>query len=121
MTKRSLRSWGRCSSPTSASAAPWSSPPPGLDEQKLDKRLLADFAKRPNSDLINALDELLPKKLIGPLVERSGVDPRRKVHDITREQRRQLAVLLKALPVEITGPRPVEEAIVTSGGVTVGE
>ena len=94
---------------------------PGLDEQKLDKRLLADFAKRPNSDLINALDELLPKKLIGPLVERSGVDPRRKVHDITREQRRQLAVLLKALPVEITGPRPVEEAIVTSGGVTVGE
>lgn len=94
---------------------------PGLDEQKLDKRLLADFAKRPNSDLINALDELLPKKLIGPLVERSGVDPRRKVHDITREQRRQLAVLLKALPVEITGPRPVAEAIVTAGGVAVKE
>ncbi|MCI8418983.1 MAG: NAD(P)/FAD-dependent oxidoreductase, partial [Oscillospiraceae bacterium] len=94
---------------------------PGLDEQKLDKRLLADFSKRPNSDLINALDDLLPKKLIGPFVELSGVNPRQKVHDITREQRRRLAVLLKALPVEITGPRPVEEAIVTSGGVAVGE
>ena len=94
---------------------------PGLDEQKLDKRLLADFSKRPNSDLINSLDDLLPKKLIGPFVELSGVNSRQKVHDITREQRRRLAVLLKALPVEITGPRPVEEAIVTSGGVTVGE
>ncbi|MCI8877845.1 MAG: NAD(P)/FAD-dependent oxidoreductase [Oscillospiraceae bacterium] len=94
---------------------------PGLDEQKLDKRLLADFSKRPNSDLINALDDLLPKKLIGPFVELSGVNSRQKVHDITREQRRRLAVLLKALPVEITGPRPVEEAIVTSGGVAVGE
>ena len=94
---------------------------PGLDEQKLDKRLLADFSKRPNSDLINALDDLLPKKLIGPFVELSGVNSRQKVHDITREQRRRLAVLLKALPVEITGPRPMEEAIVTSGGVAVGE
>ena len=94
---------------------------PGLDEQKLDKRLLADFSKRPNSDLINSLDDLLPKKLIGPFVELSGVNSRQKVHDITREQRRRLAVLLKALPVEITGPRPVEEAIVTSGGVAVGE
>ena len=94
---------------------------PALDAVALDKRLLSDFQRRQNSDFINALDELLPKKLIEPFVELTGVPPRQKVHDITREQREQILKLLKALPVEITGPRPVEEAIVTAGGVAVGE
>ena len=94
---------------------------PALDEQSLDRRLLSDFAKHSNSDFINALDELLPKKLIAPFVSLTGIDPRQKVHDITKEQRRTVLFLLKALPVAITGPRPVAEAIVTSGGVSVRE
>ena len=94
---------------------------PALDEQALDKRLLGDFAKHANSDFLNSLDDLLPRKLIGPFVALTGIDPRRKVHDLTREERRRVRELLKALPLEITGPRPVEEAIVTSGGVAVKE
>ncbi len=94
---------------------------PALDEEALDRRLVGDFAKHANSDFCNALDDLLPKKLIAPFVEMTGIDPREKVHDLTREQRRRVLGLLKALPVTITGPRPVEEAIVTSGGVTVKE
>ena len=94
---------------------------PALDEAALDKRLLSDFARYANQDFINALDGLLPRKLIEPFAALTGIDPRRKVHDLTREQRRRVLSLLKALPVEITGPRPVEEAIVTAGGVTVKE
>lgn len=94
---------------------------PGLDEPALDKRLLSDFSKHANSDFINSLDELLPRKLIGPFVALAEIDPRVKVHDLTKEQRRRVLALLKALPVEITGPRPAAEAIVTSGGVTVKE
>ena len=94
---------------------------PALDEPALDKRLISDFGKRANSDFANALDELLPRKLIDPFVELTGIDPHQKVHDLTREQRRRVLSLLKALPVEITGTRPVAEAIVTSGGVNVKE
>ena len=94
---------------------------PALDEPALDKRLISDFGKHPNSDFINALDDLLPRKLIGPFVELTGIDPHEKVHDLTREQRRRVLQLMKALPLEITGPRPVAEAIVTSGGVAVKE
>lgn len=94
---------------------------PALDEPALDKRLVSDFGKHPNSDFANALDELLPRKLIDPFVELTGIDPHEKVHDLTREQRRRVLELLKALPLEITGPRPVAEAIVTSGGVAVKE
>ena len=94
---------------------------PALDEPTLDKRLLSDFEKHVNSDFCNALDDLLPQKLIPVVVERSGIEPRRKVHDITREQRRELLHLLKHFAVEIAGLRPVTDAIVTSGGVKVGE
>lgn len=94
---------------------------PALDEQTLDKRLLNDFGKHSNSNFANALDELLPRKLIEPFVELTGIAPNTKVHDITREQRRKILCLLKALPVEITRPRPVKDAIITSGGVTVKE
>ena len=94
---------------------------PALDEQTLDRRLLSDFEKHHNSDLINGLDELLPKKLIPVYISLTGVDPHSKVHSVTREQRRELLHLLKHFPVAVTGPRPVAEAIVTSGGVRVGE
>lgn len=94
---------------------------PALEEKTLDQRLLSDFARHANSDFLHALDDLLPRKLIEPFVGLTGVPPRQKVHDLTREQRRRVLTLLKALPVEITGPRPVSEAIVTSGGVAVKE
>ena len=94
---------------------------PALDEPTLDKRLLSDFEKHANSDFFNALDDLLPQKLIPVVVERTGIEPRRKVHDITREQRRDLLRVLKHFSVEIAGLRPVTDAIITSGGVKVGE
>lgn len=94
---------------------------PALDEGQLDRRLLADFAKYANHDFRNALDDLLPQKLIPVVVALSGVPERQKVHDLTREQRLELVRLLKHFPVELTGPRPVEDAIVTSGGVKVSE
>lgn len=94
---------------------------PALDEQQLDKRLLADFHKYANQDFQNALSDLLPQKLIPVAVELSGVPGRAKVHDLTREQRQSLLRVLKHFPVEITAPCPVSDAIVTSGGVKVGE
>ena len=94
---------------------------PALDEQTLDRRLLGDFEKYSNHDFCNALNDLLPQKLIPEIVRASGIDPRQKVHDITREQRRGLLRVLKCFPVVIAGPCPVTDAIVTSGGVKVGE
>lgn len=94
---------------------------PALDDQQLDKRLLSDFAKYANSDFCNALNDLLPQKLIPVAVELAGIPPREKVHDLTKEQRRAFLQVLKHFPVEISAPCPVEDAIVTSGGVKVGE
>ena len=94
---------------------------PALDDETLNRRLLSDFAKHKNSDFINALGELLPHKLIPLVVECSGIDPRSKVHSITREQRRALQETLRRFPVALKGPRPVAEAIITSGGVAVSE
>lgn len=94
---------------------------PALDEQTLDKRILSDFEKHSNSDFCNALDELLPQKLIPVLVELTGIPPHQKVHDITKEQRRDLLRLLKHFPVAVAGVRPVTDAIITSGGVKVSE
>ena len=94
---------------------------PALDEPTLDKRLVADFTKYANHDFCNALNDLLPQKLIPAVVARSGIDPRRKVHDLTRQERRTVLELLKGWTVDIQGPCPVEQAIVTSGGVKVGE
>ncbi len=94
---------------------------PALDAVQLDRRLLSDFSKYANHDFRNALDDLLPQKLIPVAVALSGVPEREKVHDLTREQRQALAQILKHFPVEITGPRPAADAIVTSGGVKVSE
>lgn len=94
---------------------------PALDERKLDLRLLRDFEKFQNRDFENALVELLPRSMIPVIVRRSGIPAEEKVHSITREQRRALLELMKRFPVEIACKAPVEEAIVTSGGVKVSE
>ena len=94
---------------------------PALDEAALDKRLVSDFTKYANSDFVNALNDLLPQKMIPIIVERSGIDPRQKVHEITREQRRTLLQLLKHFSVEVAGLRPVTDAIITSGGIKISE
>ena len=94
---------------------------PALDEKTLDKRLLSDFDKHKNSDFINALGELLPRKMIPVVIEKSGIDPREKVNSITKAQRAALLRVLKAFPVEISGKRPIAEAIITTGGVSVRE
>lgn len=92
---------------------------PALDEEKLDERVLRDFAKYQNRDFANALTELAPKSLIPVLVRLSGIPGHTKVHSVTRDQRRTLVRLLKAFPVAVSGPRPIADAIVTSGGVDV--
>jgi predicted Rossmann fold flavoprotein len=94
---------------------------PALDEEALDKRLLSDFAKKQNSDFINSLDALLPQKLIPVAVRRSGIDARQKVNSITTSQRQALLSVVKSFTVKIKGPRPINEAIITSGGVDVRE
>lgn len=94
---------------------------PALDEQALDKRIQRDFAENTNKDFINSLDKLLPNKLIPVVVKLSGIEPSTKVNQITREQRQELVRLLKNLTVNISDFRPLNEAIITSGGVDVRE
>ena len=94
---------------------------PALDEATLDKRLLSDFSKKANKDLINALGELLPSKMIEPFIALSGIDGRKKVNSIKKEERRILLETLKCFVIPLDGFRPIEEAIVTSGGVEVKE
>lgn len=94
---------------------------PALEDAKLDQRLLRDFEKFQNRDFENALVELLPKSMIPVVIRRSGIAPEEKVHSITREQRRKLLETLKHFTVEIACKAPVEDAIVTSGGVKVSE
>ncbi len=94
---------------------------PALDEATLDARLLRDFAAQQNRSFENALAGLYPKTMIPVMVERSGIPGDTKVHSVTKEQRRRLLELTKHFPVKIAGLRPVEEAIITSGGVSVKE
>ena len=94
---------------------------PALEEEKLDARLLRDFGERSNQDYANALGGLAPRSMVPVLVERTGIPADVKVRDIRREQRRRLLETLKDFTIRLSGPRPVEEAVVTSGGVAVGE
>ena len=94
---------------------------PALDEKTLDARILSDFSKYQNRDLINALDDLLPQKMIAPYIGLCGIDPRKKVNSITREEREKMVHILKGIRVKLIGFRPIEEAIVTRGGVSVKE
>lgn len=94
---------------------------PALDEKKLDARILRDFEKYANRDFANALCDLAGRTMIPVLVELSGIPADTKVNSITREQRHRLLQLFKAFPVSVTGTRPVDEAIITSGGIFTKE
>ena len=94
---------------------------PALDEGQLDARLLRDLEKNKNRIFANSLDELLPQKLIPVMVGRSAIPAETRCHSVTKEQRRRLLQLLKDFTVEIEGTRPLSEAIVTAGGVSLQE
>ncbi len=94
---------------------------PALDEATLDARILRDFEKYKNRNFENALCDLYPAKLIPVMIRRSGIDPAQKVNSITRAQRKRLCELTKSFEIAIQGPRPIEEAIITRGGVSVRE
>jgi len=94
---------------------------PALSHEQLDARVQREFLAASNKNFINALDSLLPKKLVPVIVRLSGVKPSLKVNQVTREMRGRLVNLLKDLKVTVNGFRPIEEAIVTSGGVHVKE
>lgn len=94
---------------------------PALDEETLDRRLVRELTEGANKDLRHVLETLEPHSLIPLLLERAGVSGSAKANTLTRPQRRRLLETIKALDFSILGPRPVEEAIVTAGGVTVKE
>ncbi len=94
---------------------------PALSLEQLDNRILRDFEGEKNKDFANSLDKLLPKSIIPVIISLSGINPTLKVNQITREMRTALCGVIKALPLHITGFRPIEEAIITGGGISVKE
>ena len=94
---------------------------PALDEKTLDNRILSDFAEFKNKDFANSLGKLLPQKMIDTVIRLSGIAPDKKVNSITKEERTALVRLLKHFSVPLLGFRPIDEAIITSGGVSVKE
>ena len=94
---------------------------PALDEGKLDGRILRDLEMYKNRSMENALTDLLPRSMIPVILRRLEIDPSMQANSLTRQQRRALVEQLKAFSLTITGKRPVSEAIITSGGVKVGE
>ena len=94
---------------------------PALDEEKLDKRIIKDFTKYTNKNFENALDDLLPKKLIPIIIELSEIPKHLKVNQISKKQRLGLVNLLKNITFNVKRYRPIEEAIITSGGIKVSE
>lgn len=94
---------------------------PALTEEQLDKRILRDFEENINKEFKNALGGLYPAKLVPVMIELAAVAPDKKVHDVTREERKKLAELTKHLRLSVTGTRGFEEAIITQGGVSVRE
>ena len=94
---------------------------PALSEEQLDQRILKDFQENINKEFKNSLGKLLPKKMIPVILELSGIPEEKKVHEITKNERRKLTALLKAVPLIVTGTRGFKEAIITHGGVDVKE
>lgn len=94
---------------------------PALSEEELDKRIRRDFEEFINKEFKNSLEKLLPKKMIESVINLSGINPIKKVNEITKEERKNLVNLIKNFEVSIDGFRPVEEAIVTAGGISVKE
>lgn len=94
---------------------------PALDDETLDRRILSDFKKYSNKNYSNALSDLLPSKLVSVFVSLSGIDPEKKVNSITRDERASIVHLMKHLHFTISGTRPIDEAIITSGGIDIRE
>lgn len=94
---------------------------PALTPEQLDARILRDFGERQNKHIINALDALLPKALIPVVIDIAGITPHKSVNEVTRAERLELGAAIKGLTLSITGFRPIDEAIITSGGVKVSE
>ena len=94
---------------------------PALDLNELDKRVQKDFNKYINKDFKNSLDDLLPQKLISMIIQISGIPENKKVNEITKDERKNLVKIIKNLTFDIKGLRPIDEAIVTSGGIDVKE
>ena len=94
---------------------------PALSEEKLDERILRDFAELKNKQFKNSLDKLLPQKLIPIIIEESKINPEKKVNEITKKERKNLVKLLKDFELSISDFRPIEEAIITSGGINIKE
>lgn len=94
---------------------------PALDKEMLDKRIQKDFKKYTNKKFENSLDDLLPKKLIPYIIDLSGIDKDLVVHQISRKQRKDLVNLLKNLEFNIRNYKPIDEAIITSGGIKTSE
>ena len=94
---------------------------PALDNEALDLRVRRDFEEFKNKDFKNSLEKLLPQKMIPVIIELSKINPNKKVNEITREERLDLVKLIKNFEVTITGFRPVDEAIVTAGGISIKE
>ena len=94
---------------------------PAMDRDMLDARLIKDFKKYANKDFKNSLGDLLPIKMIDVVVEKSGIDPYKKVNSVTREERQRLIDVLKEFRLTFVGLRGYDEAIITRGGVSVKE
>ena len=94
---------------------------PALDEKKLNERILRDFAEVKNKQFKNSLDKLLPQKLIPVIITKSKINPNKKVNEITKKEREQLIKEIKEFEITIKGFRPIEEAIITSGGINIKE
>ena len=94
---------------------------PALSEEKLDERILRDFLEFKNKQFKNSLDKLLPQKLIPIIIEKSGINPDKKVNEINKKEIKEIIKKLKNFEIEISGFRPIEEAIVTSGGISIKE
>jgi len=94
---------------------------PALTEEMLDARLLSDFEEAKNKSFKNALDKLLPQRMIEVIIALSGIDPEKKVNTISKEERRKLGYLLKHLTMHISGLRDYKEAVITKGGISVKE
>ena len=94
---------------------------PALDPQQLDRRICRDFEKYANKQFINSLDDLLPKALIPIVADLSGIDRRKTVNSVTKEERHRLGEIIKNLTLTFDGFRPIDEAIITSGGVKISE
>ena len=94
---------------------------PALDEKKLNDRILRDFEEVKNKQFKNSLDKLLPQKLIPVIIKRSKINPNKKVNEITKREREQLIKEIKNFEISIKSFRPIEEAIITSGGIKIKE